>query len=52
MIYSGHLKIQHMVQKCNIRKYSEDDHYCNALYKYAMEMAIQFKEHTDIFFKH
>ena len=34
-----------MVQQHNIQKYSKYDHYCNALYKYAREMAIQFREH-------
>ena len=32
-----------MVQQLNIRKYSQDDHYCNSRCKYAREMAIQFK---------
>ena len=35
-----------MAQQCNIRKYQDYDHYCHALYKYARDMAIKFKEHT------
>ena len=46
MNYTGRLKVRYMVQQRNIQKYSEDDHYCNALYKHAREMAIQFKEPT------
>ena len=46
MNYTGRLKVRYMVQQRNIQKYSEDDHYCKALYKYAREMAIQFKEPT------
>ena len=46
MNYTCRLKVRYMVQQRNIRKYSEDDHYCNTLYKYASEMTIQFKEHT------
>ena len=30
----------------HFRKYSENDHYCNPLYKYAREKTSQFKEHT------
>ena len=28
-----------------MRKHSDDDHYCAALYKYAREMAVRFGEH-------
>ena len=44
--YTGRLAIRYMVQQRNIRKFSEDDHYCNALYKYAREIAIRFKDFT------
>ena len=35
-----------MVQQCNMRKYTPDDHYCAALYKYTRQLAILFKECT------
>lgn len=34
-----------MVQQRNIRKLSENDYYCNVLFKYAREIAIRFNEH-------
>ena len=34
-----------MVQQRNIRKFSPDDHYCNALFKYAEQLAIKFSDH-------
>ena len=34
-----------MVQQHNIRKFSPDDHYCNALFKYAKQLAIKFSDH-------
>lgn len=44
--YTGRLKIRYMVQQRNIRKYSPDDHYCAALYKYARSIAIRFNEYS------
>ena len=43
--YTGCLNIRYMVQQRAIRKHSDDDHYCAALYKYAREMAVRFGEH-------
>ena len=34
-----------MVQQCNVHKYTPDDHYCAALYKYSRQLAIIFKEY-------
>ena len=41
--YTGRLKVRYMVQQRAIRKHSDDDHYCACLYKYAREMAVEFK---------
>ena len=35
-----------MVQQRNIRKFSPDNHYCAALYKYVWCLAVQFKEYS------
>ena len=34
-----------MVQKCNIRKFSVDDHYCNVFFEYANELVIRYSDH-------
>ena len=34
-----------MVQQRNIRKFSVDAHYCNALFKYSKELAIRFSNY-------
>ena len=34
-----------MVQLRNIRKFSPDDHYRHALFKYAKQLAIKFSDH-------
>ena len=35
-----------MVQQGNVRKYTPDDHYCAALYKYSRQLAVMFNEYT------
>ena len=45
MNYTGRFNVRFMVQQCNIRKFSPDDHYCNALFKYAKQLAIKFSDH-------
>ena len=44
--YTGRFKVRYIVQQCNVRKYTPDNHYCAALYKYSRQLAIMFKEHT------
>ena len=44
--YTGRLKIKYMMQQRTVRKFSEDDHYCSALYIYARELAIKFRDFT------
>ena len=43
--FTGRLKVRYMVQQRNIRKLSENDYYCNVLFKYAREIQIRFNEH-------
>ena len=45
MNYTGQFNVRFMVQQHNIRKFSPDDHYCNALFKYAKQLAIKFSDH-------
>ena len=44
--YTGRFKVRCMVQQRNVRKYTPDDHYSAALYKYSRQLAIMFKEYT------
>ena len=46
MNYTGRLKIRYIIQQRSIRKYTPDDHYCSALYKYCRELAVQFAQHV------
>ena len=45
--YTGRLKIKYMMQQRTVRKFSEDDHYCSALYRYARELALRYSEFTN-----
>ena len=45
MNYTGRFNVHFMVQQRNIRKFSPDDHYCNALFKYAKQLAIKCSDH-------
>ena len=47
--YTGRLKIHYIIQQRSIRKYTPDDHYCSALYKYCRELAVQFAKHVTFF---
>ena len=49
MNYTGPLKVWYMVLQCNIQKYSDGDHYCNAIYKYAREMKGWFNSKIHLF---
>ena len=42
---TGRFNVCFMVQQRNIRKFSPDDHYCNALFKYAKQLTIKFSDH-------
>ena len=44
--YTSCLKINYITQQRTVRKFSEDDHYCSALYKYALKLAIKFRDFT------
>ena len=44
MNYTGQFNVCFMVQQRNVRKFSPDDHCCNALFKYAKKLAIKFSE--------
>ena len=44
--YTGRLRIEYMVQQRTAHKFSEDDHYCSALYKYARELSSIQKLYT------
>ena len=46
MNYTGRFKVGFMVQQRNIRKFSPDDHYYNALFKHAKQLAIKFSDHS------
>ena len=35
-----------MMQQITLRKFSEDNHYCSALYRYARELALQYRDFT------
>ena len=43
--YTGRFNVRFMVQQRNIRKFSVDAHYCNALFKYSKELAIRFSNY-------
>lgn len=46
IMYSTSLvDLKHMIQKCNIQKDTEDNHYCNTLYCYASELILDFKKY-------
>ena len=45
MNYTSRFNVRFMVQQRNIRKFSPDDHYCNALFKYAKQLVIKFSDH-------
>ena len=45
MNYTGQFSVRFMLQQQNIRKSSPDDHYCNAVFKYAKQLAIKFSDH-------
>ena len=45
MNHAGQFSVCFMVQQHNIRKFSPYDHYCNALFKYAKQLAIKFSDH-------
>ena len=44
MNYTDQFNVCFMVQQRNVRKFSPDDHCCNALFKYAKKLAIKFSE--------
>ena len=44
--YTGRFKVRYMVQQRNVHKYTPDDHYCAALYKYSRQLVIMFKEYA------
>ena len=44
--YTGRLRIKCMVQQRTVCKFSEDNHYCSDLYKYARELAIRCRKFT------
>ena len=45
MNYTGQFNVCFMLQQPDIRKFGPDDHYCNALFKYAKQLAIKFSDH-------
>ena len=44
--YTGRLKLKYMMQQRTLHKFSEDDHYCSALYRYARELTLQYRDFT------
>ena len=42
----GRLKLKYMMQQRTVHKFSEDDHYCSTLYRYARELALWFRDFT------
>ena len=44
--YTGRFKVRSIVQQRNVHKYTPDNHYSAALYKYSRQLAIMFKEYT------
>ena len=39
--YTGQLKLKYILEQRTKRKFSEDDHYCSALYRYVRELALR-----------
>ena len=48
--YTGKLNVKFMVQARQLRKTHEDSHYCAALFRYAKEFAIKFRDHCSLLF--
>ena len=42
--YTGKINLKHAIQRRLLRSFHADSHYCNALFRYMREMAIQHKE--------
>ena len=42
--YTGHFPVKYMLQQRMVRKLHDDDHYTNALFKYAQEYAINIRD--------
>lgn len=43
-LYTSKLPLQHKVQTRQLRTSHVDEHYCSALFKYAREYAVQYRE--------
>ena len=44
--YVGRLKLKYMTQQRTVHKFSDDDHNCSALYRYARERALRYRDFT------
>lgn len=45
-LYTSKVPLQHKVQTRQLRSSHVDEHYCSALFKYAKEYAVQYREET------
>ena len=48
--YTGRLNIKYMVQACQLRVDHPDFHYASALFRYEKEMAVKYREYSNLIF--